>query len=355
MLFVCLFVVFSLSFKCSAYRTLLVDDSRLNTDPIEIATTGRSIEWKFCRKRKKCNEYMKWKKKRRKKDCAVNVGIFKSVWKESCGCNVLRRIVSFLAVCFSLSVSMLLLPFGCVFFSIPIRKSIASIVRSIDAFFIAANFTREYVRELLLLLVGLFFRSSLPYIFFFRSFFVWVCIFVVGFCRSNFAMQQMFFCCQRAKGNTWCVQCVPFRVWCYIQSYKLIDALVTIPDWGWGIHTYRIYIDCRFNQCLPVWMFLLLSHCVHFFFRVCCRCTSFIPPSEILICLFARFGLFSLVVLGLFCEQLNRNCTNSPNTRSSLSFITFIPVWLGPRCVYICGMSECAMCIRVLWPWSKNL
>lgn len=116
MLFVCLFVVFSLSFKCSAYRTLLVDDSRLNTDPIEIATTGRSIEWKFCRKRKKCNEYMKWKKKRRKKDCAVNVGIFKSVWKESCGCNVLRRIVSFLAVCFSLSVSMLLLPFGCVFF-----------------------------------------------------------------------------------------------------------------------------------------------------------------------------------------------------------------------------------------------
>lgn len=62
MLFVCLFVVFSLSFKCSAYRTLLVDDSRLNTDPIEIATTGRSIEWKFCRKRKKCNEYMKWKK-----------------------------------------------------------------------------------------------------------------------------------------------------------------------------------------------------------------------------------------------------------------------------------------------------
>lgn len=99
-----------------------------------------------------------------------------------------------------------------------------------------------------------------------------------------------------------------------------------------------------------VCIFFLLS------VRVCCCycCTSFIPSSEILICLFASYifssflRLCAFFLFSLFLSVLNRNCTNSPNTRNSLSFITFIQYdW--PRCVYlckfewVCNVHKCAV------------
>lgn len=243
--------------------------------------------------------------KRKKKDCAVNVGIFKSVWKESCGCNVLRRIVSLLVFFLSLFLYSVSAPNVCewIFFSIPIRNSI---VRSIDTFFIAASISLEYVSVCccLFFIVFLYFdlASFFCFCFFFRRWFSLECY------AANVSL-----CSAKAQKEIRGVHCIPLRVWCYIQSYKLIDALVTIPDLGWGVYIHYYMNVAHFTTAnsfalcvdvqVPLHFSLLLMFCdLMRFFRFCCF----------------RTFLLGYIYLSVFCVRF---------LSSSVSFLCVAPFW----------------------------
>lgn len=147
------------------------------------------------------------KEKIRFKICGVNVGIFKSLWKESCGCNVLRCIVLSLFFLFY-------------------------------SFFAKANASFDRC-----ILYRCKFHEPL-----FRFFFILVRLFrllVLSFILSLHAEHEVF--CQSAKDT-----CVHFL-------YKLIEPLVTIPNRGEAHIVVVVVVAVFFSWFLILDSFLSLS------------------------------------------------------------------------------------------------
>lgn len=211
-----------------------------------------------------------------------------------------------------------------VFFSIPIRNSIVRFVRSIHS--LSLRISLEYVFVCCCLFFpSCFFTLAWPLFSSSSSFFL--TIFAWMLCSKCFSVLA-----KRAKGNTWCALCIP------LQSLVLHSIIQIDRCTG---HYSRLRLRCihtllymnvahfttlltlsHYSSTNCIFLFVLLLLFVFFDALLSFCCFALLCSSiSLRLCWFR-----SLFFLSVFCSvlKLNWNCTNSLNTHSSLSFITFI-------------------------------